>query len=175
MKQKFYPFVKPVLFVVLLAIAFSCKKDDPDPVYVGRWVDTGTYSDGNVTLEYKDIIILNKGTFEQIQQVKNPTNNEWLNLLGLKGTFTVQDDKMSFSVTEAGQSSVSTITSLPTGQIEYLKSTDTDFADFLAYLEIPATFESQFLVNGNEITIKSDFNGDQDYNDPGETTTYTRQ
>lgn len=167
---------RSLLFAALLVtIISSCKKDDPDPDYVGTWVVTGTMSDGNMTLELKEVLNISKGSFEQIQQLKNPTNNVWLNLMGLKGNFTVADNKMNITLTAVGQSSVSTITQLPTGQIEYVNASDPDFDEFLTYLEIPATYMSEYVVSGKEITIKTDMNADGDYNDPGEITTYTRQ
>jgi hypothetical protein len=171
-----FRFFKSLLFIALIVtVVSSCKKDDPDPDYVGTWVVTGTMSDGDVTLELKEVLKISKGSFEQIQQLKNPTTNVWLNLMGLKGTFTLDKNKMNITLTAVGQSSFSTITNLPTGQIEYIESTDPDFDEFLTYLEIPETYVSEYMVSGKEITIKTDMNGDSDYNDQGEVTTYTRQ
>ncbi len=176
MKLKIYPFVKSFLVIALFALAFSsCKKDDPDPDYAGTWVTIGTLSDGTSSMEMKELIILSGGKFEQIVQIKNTTTNQWVNYIGFKGTFTVSQKKLSIKITEAGMSAMSPITQLPTGQIEYIKSTDALFTEFLQAFETPETFEMEYEVNGNEITFKSDYNNDQDYSDAGETRTYTRQ
>lgn len=176
MKLKIYTFVKSILVIAVVVLAFSsCKKDDPDPDYAGTWVTIGTLSDGTSSMEMKELIILSGGKFEQLVQIKNPTTNQWVNYIGFKGTFTTTGQKLSIKITEGGMSAMSPITQLPTGQIEYLKSTDELFKDFMEAFETPETFEMEYEVNGNEITFKSDYNNDQDYNDPGETRTYTRQ
>lgn len=176
MKLKFMPFLRSVILLTLLVSVFSsCKKDDPDPDYVGTWVVLGTYNDGDQTIEMKESITFSKNSFTQKRQLKNPVNSAWLDFTGIKGTFTVADKKMNITITEAGMSSISSITGLPTGQIEYYKSTDDVFTDLLELFELTATFQSEYVVAGSEITIKIDYNNDSDYNDDGEVITYTRQ
>jgi hypothetical protein len=176
MKLKVYPIIKSLLFVALVAVFFSsCKKDDPDPEYAGTWVTINSLSDGSSSVEMKELIILSAGKFEQIVQLKNPSTNQWVNYIGFKGTFTTSEKKLNITIVEAGMSAMSPITQLPNGQIEYIKSTDGLFTEFLEAFETPETFTMEYEVNGNEITFKSDYNDDKDYNDAGETRTYTRQ
>lgn len=176
MKTNYVNYIKPFLVILIFVLLWSCKKDDPDPDYVGTWVAIETVAIDEVTsVQVKDVLVFEKSKFDQVQQVKNTITNNWVSLLGMRGTFTVEADKMNITITEAGQSSVSTITQLPTGEIEYLKATDINFASFMAFIEIPATFVSEYSVSGNEITLKTDLNNDSDYNDLGEVRIYTRQ
>jgi hypothetical protein len=176
MKLEICPFVKPLLLITLVALAFtSCKKDDPDPDYFGTWVVINTLVEGTSSLELKELIKLSGGNFEQLQQVKNPVTNKWIDFYGLKGTFTSNVKKLNFTITEAGLSAINQFTGIPNGQIEYLKSTDDLFRDFMEANGIPEAFEMEYEVDGKEITFKSDLNNDQDYSDLGETRTYTRQ
>lgn len=176
MKLRINSFLKSLFLITLVAVSFSsCKKDDPDPEYAGTWVTIGTLSDGTSSMEMKELIILSGGKYEQLVQIKNTTTNQWVNYIGFKGNFTTSAKKVNITITEAGISAMSPITQLPTGQIEYIQSSNALFTEFLAAFETPETFEMEYEVNGNEITFKSDYNDDQDYNDPGETRTYTRQ
>ncbi len=176
MNFKISSMVKSLFFIALMAVVFSsCKKDDPDPDYVGTWVTIGALSDGISSMEMKELIILSSGKFEQIVQIKNPNTNQWVNYIGFKGTFNTSEKKLNIKITEAGIAATSPITKLPTGQIEYLKSTDELFKEFMEAFETPETYEMEYEVNGGEITFKSDYNNDQDYNDPGEARTYIRQ
>lgn len=170
------PIIKSVLSITLVFFLISsCKKDDPDPDYVGNWVALGTVSTGETTLEMKDIITISKGSFNQKVQVKNPSNNSWIDYFGTKGTLTVTGTTMNVTLTEAGLSAVSPVTSFPTGTITYYKSTDPEFTQIVNAFQMLTSFQSQYIVNGTEITIKTDLNSDADFNDEGEVTTYTRQ
>lgn len=165
-----------VFMTLLVTLVASCKKDDDDdPDYVGTWVVLGTSSDGETTLEMKDVMILSKGSFNEKIQVKNPTNNVWLDYMGMKGTMSVNGPKMDITVTEVGLSSLNPVSGVPTGVITYYKSTDAEFNQLIEGFGMQTTFQSEYAVAGNEITIKTDYNADADYNDEGETTTYTRQ
>lgn len=176
MKLKIYTFVKSIFFVIVMIVAFaSCKKDDPDPDFAGTWASiAGTIID-ETYVEVKEVVTLSGGKFERIIQVKNSTTNKWVDFVGFKGTLTANGKKLNIRITEAGMAATSPITQLPTGQIEYLKSTDELFTNFMEASETPETYEMEYEVNGGEITFKSDFNSDQDYNDPGEARTYIRQ
>jgi hypothetical protein len=175
MKFKIYPFVKSLLFIALVAVAFtSCKKDDPDPEYVGNWFTTGkTQIDGNVR-EFKELITLTKTTYSDLLQIKDPEKNEWIDYLGFKGTMTITGLKLNVTLNEAGLSTFD-IAENPTGEIKYYKRGDQFFTQFMEYIEMPETLEGEYQVDGNELTLKSDLNDDGDYIDEGETTTYTRQ
>lgn len=168
----------PALFLILLlTLTFSCKKDDSDdgPDYVGTWTALGTIKEDDVTFEAKEVLTLNETSFELKRQLKNPVNSVWLDLMGMKGTFTSNDSVLNITVTEVGQSTLSSVTGLPTGQIEYLKISDDGFSELMKLYDLSPTFASKYAVVTDHLTIKTDYNNDKDYMDEGEMMVYSRQ
>lgn len=176
MRKEMTAALKSVFFIVLLAVTISsCKKNDPAPDYVGTWYATGSAQlEDSTTVEMKEVMKLNDGSFSNVIQVKNPSTNAYLDYLGTKGTMTVNGKKMSVTVTEAGVSTFD-VSGIPTGTIHYYKSNETGFTTLLAFLEMPSSFQSEYEISGNQLTLKTDYNADSDYNDDGEVTVYTRQ
>lgn len=174
--KKFLTLFKTAAFLLLVAVTVvSCKKDDDDPDYVGTWVVLGTFNDGETNFEMKDVLTLSSGKFEEKMQLKNPVNNTWLDYMGMKGTLTVNGNKINVTITEIGLSAINPVTQTPTGVITYYKSTDTEFSELVEGFGIDLTYQSEYSIQGSEITIKTDLNGDGDFNDEDELSTYTRQ
>jgi hypothetical protein len=168
----------PALFLILLlTLTFSCKKDDSDddPSYVGVWTALGTITAVDTAFEAKEVLTLGTNDFELRRQLKNPLNSSWLDLMGMKGTFTVTDSVLNITVTEVGQSTLSSVTGLPTGQIEYLKISDDGFSELMKLYDLPPTFASKYSVVTDHLTVKTDYNNDKDYMDEGEIMVYSRQ
>ena len=165
-----------ILFILLYVIVFSsCKKDEAQPDYAGTWVVTGAYTLGNMTFEMKDILTLSKGSFSDVIQIKDPTNNKWINASGIKGSVSANENLLTFIIQEIGVSSVNVVTQMPTGTLEYYKDGQTEFDDLLSANDLVKTYNSEYSIADNTLTLKTDINEDQDYNDAGETILYTRQ
>lgn len=176
MSKKMNSILKSLFFIALLAIVISsCKKDDPDPDYVGTWYVTGSAElDDGSTVEMKEVMKLNEGSFSDVIQVKNPDTNKFLDYMGTKGTMTVNGNRMTVTVNEAGVSTFD-VSGIPTGTINYYKSNQTEFTTLMALLEMPTTFQSEYEIAGNQLTLRTDYNADSDFTDDGEVTVYTRQ
>jgi hypothetical protein len=114
-------------------------------------------------------------TFSDISQIKNTSTNEWINLIGLKGSISINENIMNVTVTEFGLSTFDMITGIPTGNIVYYKDNQSEFSSLISQSGMKSTFKSEYSVSGNNLTLKTDNNNDGDYNDENEGTIYTKQ
>jgi hypothetical protein len=171
-----------VKFLALMAIAVvtfdACNKDDnnntKDPEYVGVWSRTESIPIDSFSLDMKDVLTLTKDKVTNVGLVYNPETSEWLNLLGMKGSFTANGNNFSVTVNEVGMSPFDT-TGLPTGQIEYFDKNQVEFNLILQELGLEQTFNAQYSVTSNQLTLKTDDNNDGDYLDDGESQVYTKE
>jgi len=165
-------------FTVCIGLVISsCTKDDPAPAYVGTWVNISSFYSENQLIQTKDVVTFSSNTLIEKIQWKNSQTDKWVDYLGIKGSLVLQKDKMDISIKEAGVSSVDPITDEPTGEINYLKSTDSGFVNVMNEFGLPVNFDAQYSVaaDGKEITLKKDITDDGDFLDEGEVKTYVRQ
>jgi len=170
--------LNPTQFIILLfglTFCYACEKDKNNPDYVGTWVATGTISVDTVIMEMKDIMTFSTNTFSDIGQIKNPDTNAWINLIGLKGSISVNGNIMNVAITEIGMSAFDMLTGMPTGDIVYYKDSQSQFSSLLSQSGMKKTFKSEYSISVNYLTLKTDNNNDGDYNDENEVTIYTKQ
>jgi hypothetical protein len=160
---------------IVIFLLSSCEKEEINESYVGTWVATETVSEQGVSMTVKDIMTLTESTFTNVAQIQNPLTSAWTDLLGLKGSISVVNNIMEVVVTEIGMSTFDMITGMPTGELSYYSDGQGEFANLLAESDIIGSFQSEFSVSGDKMTIKTDANGDGDFTDSGETSVYTRQ
>lgn len=162
MKKKVNPKILFVTFFIFIFV-FSCKKDD-QPEYAGSWYYLEEDSDG---YNYRMLFNLSENSFEIWFQVQNPADNKFLNAAGIKGNLTVNDDIMTFKITQAGVSSYSSITGLPTGNIEWFTSDDEIFEEIIyELLSIENSIaKAKYTLNGNKLTLYVDLDENGSYND----------
>jgi hypothetical protein len=167
----------PVLaaFIAVLMIT-ACKKDDPPiPVYVGTWSFSWGYVDGADTIDIKDIITLEADTYEEIIQMRNRTYMGSLtSYLGMKGALSVDGYTMTVSLNKVGISSADD-NGMPTGNIMWFSKGEQDYYQLIYELGLAETFNSNFSIAGDVMTLLIDSNHDGDFFDPGEATIYARQ
>ena len=163
------------ILLIILSFCYACKKDENNPDYAGTWEATGTMNVNSIIMEMKDIMTLSTNTFSDIGQIKNPDTNEWINLIGLKGSISVNGNIMNVAIMEIGMSAFDMITGMPTGNIVYYKDGQSQFSSLLSQSGMEKTFNSEYSISGNNLTLKTDNNNDGDYNDENEVTVYTKQ
>ncbi|HLO58459.1 MAG TPA: hypothetical protein VK179_06940 [Bacteroidales bacterium] len=156
----------------------SCKKDDDnnnnDPAYVGTWSRTDTIPVDTFALQVKDLLTFTKTTVTNMGQIYNPDTDEWLDLMGMKGTFTASGKTLDITVDQVGISDFDTL-GIPSGNIQYFTKDDAEFNLVLNELDQKENFQAEYNVSGNKLTMKVDDNDDGDFTDDGETQVYTKE
>lgn len=154
--------------IFIAAFIFACKKDEEDPDYVGTWYQT--YSERGLT--FKQLLTLKKTSFEMLIQLQNPLNQEnYIDYMGQKGTFKVQDNILTITLTSIGITETNSTTYMPTGNIVYYNTGSDEFDNMLqqAGFDDP-TFKARYAVSGNELTLQIDFNNNGSFDDDVDTT-----
>jgi hypothetical protein len=173
----FLSYARLLAGISLVIFSFnSCKKDDDnnnDPAYVGTWSRTDTIPVDTFALQVKDLLTFTKTTVTNMGQIFNPDTDEWLDLMGMKGTFTASGKSLNITVSQVGISDFDTL-GVPTGSIQYYTKDDPEFNLVLNELDQKENFDAEYSVSGNKLTMKVDDNGDGDFNDDGETQVYTK-
>jgi hypothetical protein len=165
-----------MVLLVLTATFSSCKKDDnsndQNADYVGKWSSDVITSDTQG--DYKDNLTLTKNTFEDIIQTK-VTSGAWVNSIIVKGTMTVTNNIMNVHVSEIGISAIDDQSGEFTGEITTYKEGSLLYGVIMDQVDQDSDFQSEYSINNNKLTLKTDVNNDGDFSDANETTTYTRQ
>lgn len=163
---------------LMVIISSSCKKDDEiNPDYVGTWavimpsIPTATGFTGG----FKDNMTFTKSSFTDLIQMPGESADKWIDYMNMKGSISVSGNLMTVTITELGISSFDVITGRPTGTIISYKEGSSTFDAILNNSEQPKTFNSEYSVSGNKLTLKTDNNDDGDYLDSDEVTVYTKQ
>lgn len=163
--KKYSILLSVVLFVSLFLS--GCKKDDDKPAYVGTWEMTETSDNGQMkttlTVTESTVTVINSYFFGEA----------WIDGSGMKATLSVSGDDVTLTLTEIGQAPY---TMNGIGDIVWYTPSDEEFAalalDFGANANLQIV--GKLTVDGDQLTIKTDNNGDGDYSDPYETQVFTR-
>jgi len=164
-----------LLFSIMLVLLSACKKDEPDPEYVGTWSTDQTITLGDVQVQMKDLMTLTKGGFDEMMQLLDGSTDKYVNYLELIGSMTVTNNILHGWITEIGVSSFDPLSGNPTGQIIKYKEGTTGYDNFFAQNGQSKSFGFEFSISGNSMTLMSDNNQDNDYDDAGEMVIYTKQ
>ena len=174
MMKNFKWLTKSFLMIsVFFVFSSSCKKENTiNPDYVGTWSIVDANSQGE---QYKDNITFSKDGFLELGQLYGVSTNKYIDYIKLKGTISVNGSRMSFKVTEIGATSFDYNTGKPTGIIVSYKEGSSQFDNLILQTQQIKSFDLEYNVLGNKLSIMSDHNNDGDYTDANETTVYTRQ
>ena len=155
-----------LLFSALVLLFTSCSKDDTvNPDYVGTW-SVATNENG---VKIKDNMAFTKDGLTVTKQKYIPTSNIWVDIIKATGTISVTGSTMAITYTGFG------ISEDITKPITMFTIGSSDFQSLMSDNGIPMTFNSQFSVSGNKLTIMVDINSNGNFTDQGETTVYTKQ
>lgn len=169
--------IRALMVLLVLTAAFtSCKKDNKDEEqnadYVGTWSsgsdDSSTSQNGNI-----QILTLTKNNFDAMVKTKND-QGQWVNSFALKGTMTVNGNKMNVHISQFG-SSINPLTREQTNTMTYYNEGSLIFETLMASSGREKDFQSEYSVSGNKLTLKTDMNNDGNYSDADESMVYTRQ
>jgi hypothetical protein len=153
----------------------SCKKDgDVNPDYVGTWISYEIVTEDGITMNIKDIMTFTKEGFNDLGQIYYPSEGKYMDVTKMYGTISVNGNIMNVKITEIGISRLN-MNEIPTGTIVTYKEGSSQYNQLFIQTGQPKSFESEYVVLGNKMTIKTDNNNDGDYTDANETTVYTKQ
>lgn len=176
MKELKNKWIRVFMFLFAITAAFaSCTKDEnvaENADYVGKWSSEVTDPSLNQG-DYIQVLTLTKNSFDAMVQTKN-NQGQWVNTFALKGNMTVNGNKMNIHISEFG-TSINPITRENTNTITYYKEGSLLFDPIMASSGREKDYQSEYVVSGNTLTLKTDLNNDNDYTDPEETMVYTRQ
>lgn len=165
-----------VLLTITAVLGTSCKKDDDDDEkadYVGKWTSEETITSEEGTELYKDIMTLTRTTFEDIIQTTD-SEDGWVDSFFIKGTISANGNIIDVHVSEVGVSEIDPVSGEFTGNMTTYKEGSLLFEAIIAESGQDKDFQSEYSIEGNKMTLKTDTNDDGDYNDENETTVYTR-
>jgi hypothetical protein len=167
---------RSILMVSIFALMISsCKKDDPDPEYVGTWAATQAIFNEDVILQIRDIMTFTKDSFTDLTQVLDESTGEYIDYFKIFGTLTVEESIMHIDIDEIGLSSVDLLSGKPTGTIVMYKEGTPQFDNIFTQTGQSQTFGFEYSISGNTMTVYSDYNSDGDYLDEDEAIVYTKQ
>jgi len=164
-----------IVISIFAATISSCKKDDPDPEYVGSWATTQAVFNEDVILQIKNIMTFTTDSYTDLTQVLDEATNEYIDYFKLFGALTVDESIMHIDIDEIGLSSVDVLSGKPTGTIVMYKEGTPQFDNIFSQTGQSQTFGFEFSISGNTMTVYSDYNSDGDYLDEDEAIVYTRQ
>lgn len=162
---------------IALVTLYACEKDDDKDEprdYVGQWVTVRTVQSEDGDFEVQDIVNFTESGFTEIASIVDPITEEWVDLIGRKGEFTVKSGLMNVKLTEAGFSELDDDTGLPTGDIIYYEEGTDEFDALLEELDMIASYKAKYTISGDNLTLKSDNNNNGSYDDDDEVYTFTR-
>jgi hypothetical protein len=176
MKELKNKWIRVFIFLFAITAAFSsCTKDEnvaENADYVGKWSSEATDPSSSQG-SYIQVLTLTKNTFDAMVKTKNG-QGEWVNTFALKGNMTVSGNKMNIHISEFG-TSINPITGETTNTFTYYKEGSMLFDPIMSSSGREQDYQSEYVVSGNTLTLKTDMNNDKDYTDAEETMVYTRQ
>lgn len=165
-----------IVLVTLVVFCSSCKKDDEVASdYVGTWIAMESIPTASGYTAFRDVMTFSENSVIDLMQIPGESTDDWIDYMNLKGSISVSGNLMTVTIAEIGISSVNAITGMPTGTIISYKEGSAEFETILSQAEQPRTFESEYSVSGDKLTLKTDNNNDGDYLDEDEVTVYTKQ
>ncbi len=178
MKTKITRYSMLLVFTTVALVAFyGCDKDDDNDEprdYVGQWVTVRTIETDEGDLEVQDVINFTANGFTEVASIEDPLSEEWVDLIGRKGEFTVSSGLMNVTLTEAGFSELDEVTGFPTGEIVNYEDGTDEFDELLEEFEMIPSYKAKYTVSGDNLTLKSDNNNNGSYDDEDEVYTFTR-
>jgi len=165
-----------IVLTVLAVFCSSCEQDDEVPSdYVGTWIAEISIPTASGFTSIRDVMTFTEDGVIDLLQFPGGSTDKWIDYMNLKGSISVNENMMTVTIAEIGISSVNAVTGLPTGTIISYKEGSAEFEAILSQSEQSKTFDSEYSVSGDKLTLKTDNNDDGDYLDEEEVTVYTKQ
>lgn len=168
--------MKTKIFAMLLSlVAFAgCGKDDDEvsgneinQSLQGTWSAQASLAVEGMELQVNETLVLTATTFTRTWLIVAGSTTQKFGQF--EGSVTENNNALQFTCTEVGTPDES-------GQAWVTISKNTaGFDQALQQLGIASPYQATYTLNGSQLVIKADMNGDGDFTDGAETVTYSKQ
>jgi len=173
MKKQIYDF-KVIAGVILLAILLtqSCDRLGEDPDYIGTWQYTEKTYMGEVTVNITHTLKLTDGYFEEVIIYRRDNTSAVMTLLGLKGSISVSNDELNFTLTAVGECLKDAVNNC-TATVEWFPKGSQTYNDYLT-IGMSESFSGTFEADEYYLWLVRDMNNDTDTDDDWEDIEFER-
>lgn len=163
-KQFSIKWLTVALVLCLMVGMGACKEDDDNSTsYIGTWERTDDSEFGMV----KQVLVISEASFNMSMKIN--LLNAWMDMMVIKGTYTVNGDIFTLTITEIG------VPNEDMSGLVYYTPNDAEWEEILAdEAEIEDSFDAKFELSGNTLTIITDDNYDGTFDPVEEGETFTR-
>ncbi len=177
MRSRKFPGVFRIILMVLILCCFSCNKDEDYLPYPGRWMTTKgiPVSNGYTAVRYylelsENRFIESFVDYDQRQEINYPK------YVSIKGSVFVAGDIMTFTPEELSYSTYDENTSTHSEPYAvYTKERDNIGSMLSGFILLTAGHHVQYTVTGDKLTLKVDYNRNDDFSDDHPAYSYDRQ
>lgn len=149
----------------------SCDWSREDPPWIGKWQYKDKKYVGDITYNTTTTLTLTESSFEEVYIIKRDNSSEITSLLGLKGSLSVRNNIMTFTLSAVGEC-VEDAQQKCTTTIEWFPKGSATYNTYMQYLK--ETVTGEFEADENWLWLVRDRNKDGDTEDDGEDVEFER-
>ncbi len=172
MKNRHLSLRSAILPCIIAMISIpSCEWVREDPLWIGKWQYKDKIYAGDVTYNTTTTLTLAESSFEEVYIIKRDNSSEITSLLGLKGSLSVKNNKMTFTLSAVGEC-VEDAQQKCTTAIEWFPKGSATYNTYIQYLK--ETVTGEFEADEDWLWLLRDRNKDGDTDDTGEEIEFER-
>ncbi|MGV8140149.1 MAG: hypothetical protein AB2L20_33605 [Mangrovibacterium sp.] len=166
-----------IILILLVLCCFSCNKDEDYPHYPGRWMTTkGVPASGGFTIVRYYLELSENGFTESFVDYNQKPDINYPKYVSIKGSVFVAGDIMTFTPEELSYSRYDENTSTHSDPYAvYTKERDNIGSMLSGLVLLTSGHHVQYTVTGNKLTLKVDYNRNDDFSDDHPAYSYDRQ
>ena len=149
----------------------SCDWFSEDPLWIGKWQYKDKIYVGDITYNTTTTLTLNESSFEEVYIITRDNSSEITSLLGLKGSLSVKNDIMTFTLSAVGEC-VEDAQQKCTSVIGWFPKGSATYNTYMQYLK--ETVTGEFEADEDWLWLVRDRNKDGDTDDNGEEIEFER-
>jgi hypothetical protein len=149
----------------------SCDWFREDPLWIGKWQYNDKIYVGDITYNTATTLTLTESSFEEVYIIKRDNSSEITSLLGLKGSLSVKNNIMTFTLSTVGECVEDAQQKCTTAIVWFPKGSAT-YSTYMQYLK--ETVTGEFEADEDWLWLVRDRNKDGDTEDDGEDVEFER-
>jgi hypothetical protein len=172
MKNRYLTLRGAMLLCIAAIVSLpSCDWFSEDPLWIGKWQYKDKIYVGDITYNTTTTLTLNESSFEEVYIITRDNSSEITSLLGLKGSLSVKNDIMTFTLSAVGEC-VEDAQQKCTSVIEWFPKGSATYNTYMQYLK--ETVTGEFEAEEDWLWLVRDRNKDGDTEDDGEDIEFER-